>query len=422
MNPHSEFVGKMTAETRIDRRATAETSSRTDESLLIITYEELSSHNGLNTRMRGVARALAAAGRPIEIAAPVYGKRDPASSVEMDGIRVHMVPVPDLFARWRIPILTRALSVICLTACMVRYFRSAGCRFAWVQAEQIYPFMAAYLLAGKWRARVILDDPSLLGLFVEEKLKRRGVLRRLLRTCVDAFENTLFRRAHYILCSSDRQAAEMNRRTRGSGTRVYRMCNGVDPEEFAFRPEGGSGNRIFFNCSVPYYQNTAALRNLLRILAGFEERAFHDYSAIVIVNDAGALSSDITSAIESNPRVHLLSNQSSIVPWLHGCDMVLLPYESGHLTTAGPRLKVFEALSCGKILLSTREGLDGIDGYTDGRNVIVCSDWLDMAHKTIALIQEGETARKRKMRIEARRFVETRYSWQGLVKAYNGLE
>lgn len=403
---------------KTDGSNTGESACRTDESLLMITYEEPSSHNGLNTRMRGIARALSARGRRVEIAAPRYGGRAPETIVDPDGIRIHMIPAPDLLSKRRIPILSRALSVLCLTACLVRYFRKSGARFAWVQSEQIYPFPAAYLLARKWRARVILDDPSLLGLFVEEKLKRRRIVRPLLRKSVDAFENALFRRADGVLCSSNRQAGEVGRRVGKAGARVYRMCNGVDPGEFTVADNGAPGNRIFFNCSVPYYQNTAALRNLLKIFSHFDGQAFHDYSAVVVVNDAAGLPSDIAAGIETNPRVRLLSNQKSIVPWLHDSDFVLLPYEAGHLTTAGPRLKVFEALACGKILLSTKEGLDEVAGCIDGRNVILCSDWLDMAQKTMALILEGDTARKRMIRDEARRFVETEYSWQSLTSAY----
>lgn len=395
-----------------------ESPSPVEESLLILSYEESVSHNGLNTRMRGIARALAAQGKRVEIATPVYGGRARMTVTGPDGIRVHLIPVPDLLSKWRVPIVSRALSVICLTACIVRYLRRAKTRFAWIQSEQIYPFPAACLLARKWRARVILDDPSLLGRFVEEKLKRRRLLRPLLRRSVDTFENAAFRRAHCILCSSGRQAAEVSRRIRRAGTRVHRMCNGVDPAEFAVAPNGTTGNSIFFNASLPYYQNVAALRNLLKVFSHFEEQGFHDYSAVVVVNDAAALPPDLAGQIESNPRARLLSNQNSIVPWLQSCDFVLLPYEAGHTTTAGPRLKVFEALACGKIVLSTKEGLDEVGGCVDGRNVIVCADWLDMAHKTMDLIREGDTARKQAMRQEARRFVEIEYSWQTLVKAY----
>jgi glycosyltransferase involved in cell wall biosynthesis len=127
----------------------------------------------------------------------------------------------------------------------------------------------------------------------------------------------------------------------------------------------------------------------------------------------------VVSEIESNPRVRLLSNEKSLVPWLHESDLVLLPYEKGHLTTAGPRLKAFEAFACAKIVLGTQEGLDEIPGCIDGRNVILCSDWLDMADKTMQLITEGETPRKQTIRSEARRLAETEYSWQRLVKAYD---
>ncbi len=141
----------------------------------------------------------------------------------------------------------------------------------------------------------------------------------------------------------------------------------------------------------------------------------------MVVNDAAALPPDLAAAIESNPRVRLLSNQPSIVPWLQSCDFVLLPYEAGHTTTAGPRLKVFEALACGKIVLSTKEGLDEVAGCVDGGNVVLCSDWLDMAGKTMALIGEGDSARKRMMCDEARRFVEAEYSWQSLASAYESI-
>ncbi len=396
-----------------------ESDNRLDGALLMISYEELASHNGLNTRMKGIARELAATGRRVEIAAPSYGGRKSEPPASLAGIRIHTVPVPDVFSRWQIPIVTRALSVALLTLCMVRRLRKSAGPFAWIQSEQVYPFLAARLLARKWKAKVILDDPSLLGLFVEEKLGRRRVLRPLLKRAVERFETSLWRRADCILCSSQRTAGAIGKRVEGAKTTIVRMCNGVDLNEFTVGPDGGPGNRLFFNSSVPYYQNIAALRNFLKIVARFEQEAFHNYSAVIAVNDATALPSDVTHEIESNPRVRLLSNEKSLVPWLHASDLVLLPYEKGHLTTAGPRLKAFEAFACGRIVLGTREGLDEIPGCIDGHNVILCSDWLDMANKTKKLISESQTPRKQRIRNEARKFAETEYCWQRLVKAYD---
>jgi len=390
-----------------------------DGALLIISYEEISSHNGLNTRVRGIVRALSAAGRRVEIAAPSYGSQNPRPPAELAGIRIHTIPVPNVFAKWRIPILTRMLSVALLTTQVVRHLRKSRDCFTWIQSEQAYPFLASYILARKWGSRVILDDPSLLGLFIEEKLKNRRIVRALLRRAVEVFETALWRRADCILCSSQRTAGEIARRTQGAKTRVHRMGNGVDLDEFTMGPTSGPGDRIFFNCSVPYYQNVAALENLLRIFEHFEKEAFRNYTATIVVNDAAALPPEVALQIQLNPKVRLLSNQRSLVPLLHESDLVLLPYEKGHLTTAGPRLKVFEALACGKIVLGTPEGLDEIPGCIDGRNVVLCSDWLDMARKTMDLITEGETDRKQTIRREARQFVENEYSWQRLAKAYD---
>jgi len=404
---------------RRNRRHFAGLLPRTDGALLIISYEEISSHNGLNTRIRGIARVLSEAGRQVDIAAPSYGSQSPQPPAEFDGIRIHRIPVPDVFAKWRIPILTRILSVALLTTQVVRHLRKSQDRFAWIQSEQAYPFLASYILARKWGARVILDDPSLLGRFVEEKLKKRRIVRPLLRRAVEVFETALWRRADCILCSSQRTASEIARRIRGAKTRVHRVGNGVDLDEFTISPTSGPGNRLFFNCSVPYYQNMAALQNLLRIFEYFEKEAFHNYTATVVVNDTAALPPEFALQIQLNPKVRLLSSQKSLVPLLHESDLVLLPYEKGHLTTAGPRLKVFEALACGKIVLGTPEGLDEIPGCIHGRNVVLCSDWLDMARKTMDLIAQGETDLKQTIRREARQFVENEYSWQRLTKAYD---
>jgi glycosyltransferase involved in cell wall biosynthesis len=369
--------------------------------------------------MKGIVRALSAAGRHVEIAAPSYGSKASEPPADLNGTPIHSIPMPDLLRRWTIPIVTRLITVAFLTLALVRRLRRLPGRFAWVQSEQAYPFIAAYLLARKWRATLILDDPSLLGRFVEEKLKRRRVIGPVLRRSVEAFETALWRRADYVLSSSRRTAGEIERRIQGAKTKVVRLGNGVDPAEFVLDSNGGPGNRIFFNCSVPYYQNLAAMQNLLRIFDHFKKQAFHDYRATVVVNDASAIPPEMVREIESNPRVRLLSNPRSLVPWLLDSDVVLLPYAKGHLTTAGPRLKVFEALACGKIVLGTMEGLDEIPECVDGRNVILCSDWADMASKTMALIAEGETSRKAAIRSEARKLVEGKYSWRRLVAAYD---
>jgi glycosyltransferase involved in cell wall biosynthesis len=313
------------------------------------------------------------------------------------------------------------ISVVFLTVALVRFLRRLPGPYAWVQSEQIYPFPACYLLARRWGAKLILDDPSLQWLFVEEKLKRRRIARWLVSRSVEAFEVALCKRADYILCSAGRTAREIGRRLNGAATRIYRLSNGVDLDEFPADLSAGPGNRLFFNGSMPYYQNVAALRNFLKICAHFESQGFHGYSGVVVVNDATALPPDVAQAIAAQPRLRLLSNQASLAPWLHASDLVLLPYEKGHLTTAGPRLKVFEALACGKIVLGTREGLDEIPGCADGRNVILCSDWRDMADQVMTLIAEGQTERKQTLRREARRLVEDEYSWRRLVQAYEPL-
>jgi glycosyltransferase involved in cell wall biosynthesis len=411
----------MTTKTRTDERYAGDSPASADGTLLVVSYEELSVHNGLNTRIRGIVRALSAAGRRVEIAAPVYGRKSPKPPSGLDGIQVHTVRVPRPFPRWNIPIITRIISVVFLTVALVRFLRRLPGRYAWVQSEQIYPFPACHLLARKWGAKVILDDPALQWLFVEEKLKRRRIAKWLVGKSVEAFEVALCKRADCILCSAERTAREIGRRIGGAPTRVRRLSNGVDLDEFPVDPEAGPGNRLFFNGSVPYYQNVAALRNFLKICAHFESRGFHDYSGLVVVNDATALPPDVAQALAAHPRLRLLSDPPALVPWLHASDLVLLPYEKGHLTTAGPRLKVFEALACGKIVLGTREGLDQIPECLDGRNVILCSDWRDMADQAMALMTQGQTERKQALRREARQLVEDEYAWRNLVRAYDPL-
>jgi glycosyltransferase involved in cell wall biosynthesis len=75
----------------------------------------------------------------------------------------------------------------------------------------------------------------------------------------------------------------------------------------------------------------------------------------------------------------------------------------------GTRLKVLEAMSMSKGIVSTSMGCEGID-ITPEQELLIADEPLSFAKKTVSLMRSRE--RRRELGLAARRLVEDRYDWQ----------
>ena len=111
----------------------------------------------------------------------------------------------------------------------------------------------------------------------------------------------------------------------------------------------------------------------------------------------------------SNERITVTGRVPEIEPYLQRAAVVLAPLRQG----GGMRLKVLQAMSAGKTVVTTPVGAEGI--AEDGSSpLVIASSAEDLARRTVELLTN------RLMRAElgarAREFVLTRYSWDAYVE------
>ena len=77
----------------------------------------------------------------------------------------------------------------------------------------------------------------------------------------------------------------------------------------------------------------------------------------------------------------------------------------------GTRLKIFEAMSMGRAVVSTTVGAEGLP-VTDGRDVIIADTPSAFAHSVVSLLRD--TARRVQLEQAARDLVVTHYDWSAV--------
>ena len=81
----------------------------------------------------------------------------------------------------------------------------------------------------------------------------------------------------------------------------------------------------------------------------------------------------------------------------------------------GTRLKIFEAMSMGKAVVSTTIGAEGLP-VTSGQNVMIADEPARFAHAVIHLIRDTES--RRRIEAEARQLVVERYDWSAVAQDF----
>jgi glycosyltransferase involved in cell wall biosynthesis len=81
----------------------------------------------------------------------------------------------------------------------------------------------------------------------------------------------------------------------------------------------------------------------------------------------------------------------------------------------GTRLKIFEAMSMGKAVVSTTIGAEGLP-VTSGRDVLIADDPARFAQAVVHLIRDGDT--RHRIEQEARRLVLERYDWAAVAQDF----
>jgi sugar transferase (PEP-CTERM/EpsH1 system associated) len=276
---------------------------------------------------------------------------------------------------------------------------AARTRFDVVQLES--SLLTAFRLPAG--ARVVLDEHNIesevharTAELERSPLRRRFGALEALR--LQVFERACWRRADGVIVTSPREAPLVA--AHAPATPIAVVPNGVDTDEFRPSPEPPAPDSVVFNGRLDYRPNLDAARWLVEeIWPRVLERRPGARLAIVGRGEARDV------AALARPSVELTGEVPDVKPYLADAVVTVVPIRSG----GGTRLKVVEALSMARPMVSTTLGCEGI-AVRDGEHLLIADDAAAFAERITALLADPGWAAT--LGVRGRRLMETDYAWR----------
>jgi len=120
-------------------------------------------------------------------------------------------------------------------------------------------------------------------------------------------------------------------------------------------------------------------------------------------------SNKITNLSKQEKNIIVTGYVDDVRPYIAKSSVYIVPLRIG----GGSRLKILEALSMGKAVVSTSIGCEGLN-VTDNENILIADFPKEFARKTLILLRNKELCQK--LGNNGRRLVESFYSWKNIYK------
>jgi len=196
------------------------------------------------------------------------------------------------------------------------------------------------------------------------------------------------------------------------GMRGAVVPNGVDVEYFTVDERGGSETALIYTGGMNMFANKDAVLSFLTDIWPAVVAAVPDARFYAVGQDPPR---ELKVLAEADARIVVTGYVDDIRPLVRKAAVYVVPLRVG----GGTRLKVLDAMSSGKAIVSTSIGCEGLD-VRPGEHLIVADTAGDFAAETVALLRNPE--RRRQLGTAARARVQTRYAWsvvgEHLLRAY----
>jgi glycosyltransferase involved in cell wall biosynthesis len=122
----------------------------------------------------------------------------------------------------------------------------------------------------------------------------------------------------------------------------------------------------------------------------------------------GGVTEKLMNMANNDKSINLLGFVDNTLPYIHRAAVFIVPILSG----GGTRLKVIEAMSAGKAIVSTRVGCEGIAGK-DGKHFIIADSPTDFANAVLKIVLDDNL--RNQLGDCARELVKTKYDWHIII-------
>jgi polysaccharide biosynthesis protein PslH len=184
--------------------------------------------------------------------------------------------------------------------------------------------------------------------------------------------------------------------------------NGVDVGEFSATTRASEPDVLLFFGAINYYPNQEAVIYFLdHIFPLIKQRR-----PLAKFRILGPGAPDSVLARQGN-GVEVLGMVDNVSPHIERAAAIVVPLRIG----GGTRLKIVEALSKGKAVISTRLGAEGIDVVHD-RHLLLADEPEAFAQEVERVLADPELASR--LGRNGRQLMEERYSWRSIVAGLEG--
>lgn len=206
--------------------------------------------------------------------------------------------------------------------------------------------------------------------------------------------------------------------------RIAVISNGVDLEYFSRSREKPEPYRLVVSGKMSYHANvTAVVRFVRHVMPRIWAQLPQTRLWIVGKDPPGPIQKLGVPWYERNgrvrkesgdPRIEITGTVPDIRPYLQKSTVAVAPIQYG----VGVQNKVLEAFSSGVPVVATPLAVRALD-IRSGREALIAESDDELASSVVALLMKDEF--RRDVAAAARRFVEERHDWTGVVKRLTGV-
>lgn len=279
----------------------------------------------------------------------------------------------------------------------------------WVQrrwkpavAQLEFTQMAQYAEAVKPAKSILVEHDITLDLYEQLLRDKEDFDLRLELEKWQRFERDAWRKLDCVVVMSDKDKTTVT-----GAKRVEVIENGVDLERFQPSAQAPEPKRLLFIGSFAHLPNLMALAwfvkevwpklhgATLHIIAGRNPEYYVDFYK------------DRVSIDLKQPGIELESFVSDVRPAYQRAEIVIAPL----LASAGTNIKIMEAMACGKAIVATPGGVNGLS-VEPGQDFVLAPTAQEFADAIEAL--QSDPMRRAAIERQARATAEARYSWSAI--------
>jgi len=224
---------------------------------------------------------------------------------------------------------------------------------------------------------------------------------------MEAAERKYLAQADHVLTVSDHDREVFSQWLDSSKLSV--IPTGVDTVYFRPGAEPEIENSLVFTGSMDWLPNEDGMLYFIKeILPLLREQAPRISLSIVGRNP----STRLNAAISQESNIVATGWVEDIRPFLAQSEVCIVPLRIG----GGTRLKIFEAMSMGKAVVSTSIGAEGLP-VADGEHILLADDPAAFARSVVSLLRDD--SRRRRIGVAARKLVEENYSWRQVARVFS---